>query len=298
MLASVPVLEAELSVPSAPSSHGDPRMCSLRLPRDLCTSPPVGRSTAPISGWDGGALDENENVFYSWSRSPAAWRATSCSWKGPPMEFGVFAQLFVPRYERDVDPMAEHKRIMRNLEIGVAADRNRHQVRLVPRAPLPRRVQPHARARGVPVQPGRPHRARARGLGHLQRDPAGQQAGAGGRDGGAARPHHRGSLRVRQRPRLVDHRGVRLRHRRPRRDLEDVGRGHPRDPEDVEGRRVLLRGHLLPRAAAPGVPQALRRRAIRRCGWPPAALRRSPRPARWASGPSASPTARRTRSPR
>ena len=39
------------------------------------------------------------------------------------MEFGVFAQLFVPRYERDIDPMAEHRRIMRNVEVGVAADR-------------------------------------------------------------------------------------------------------------------------------------------------------------------------------
>jgi alkanesulfonate monooxygenase SsuD/methylene tetrahydromethanopterin reductase-like flavin-dependent oxidoreductase (luciferase family) len=39
------------------------------------------------------------------------------------MEFGIFAQLFVPRYERDVDPMAEHKRIMRNVEVGIAADR-------------------------------------------------------------------------------------------------------------------------------------------------------------------------------
>jgi alkanesulfonate monooxygenase SsuD/methylene tetrahydromethanopterin reductase-like flavin-dependent oxidoreductase (luciferase family) len=39
------------------------------------------------------------------------------------MEFGIFAQLFVPRYERDVDPMAEHKRIMRNIEVGIAADR-------------------------------------------------------------------------------------------------------------------------------------------------------------------------------
>ena len=39
------------------------------------------------------------------------------------MEFGIFAQLFVPKYERDVDPMAEHKRIMRNVEVAVAADR-------------------------------------------------------------------------------------------------------------------------------------------------------------------------------
>jgi alkanesulfonate monooxygenase SsuD/methylene tetrahydromethanopterin reductase-like flavin-dependent oxidoreductase (luciferase family) len=40
------------------------------------------------------------------------------------MEFGVFAQLFVPRFEREVDPQAEHKRIMRNVEIAKAADQN------------------------------------------------------------------------------------------------------------------------------------------------------------------------------
>ena len=39
------------------------------------------------------------------------------------MEFGVFAQLFVPRFERDVDPSAEHKRIMRNVETSLAAER-------------------------------------------------------------------------------------------------------------------------------------------------------------------------------
>lgn len=40
------------------------------------------------------------------------------------MELGVFAQLFVPKFERDVDPNAEHKRIMRNVEIAKAADQN------------------------------------------------------------------------------------------------------------------------------------------------------------------------------
>src|SRR4051812_41858898 len=39
------------------------------------------------------------------------------------MEFGVFAQLFVPKFERAADPRAEHKRIMRNVEIAVIADR-------------------------------------------------------------------------------------------------------------------------------------------------------------------------------
>jgi alkanesulfonate monooxygenase SsuD/methylene tetrahydromethanopterin reductase-like flavin-dependent oxidoreductase (luciferase family) len=40
------------------------------------------------------------------------------------MEFGVFAQLFVPRFERAADPAAEHKRIMRNVEIARTADRS------------------------------------------------------------------------------------------------------------------------------------------------------------------------------
>src|SRR4051794_23700518 len=40
------------------------------------------------------------------------------------MEFGVFAQLFVPHSERDVDPNAEHKRIFRNVEIAKAADQH------------------------------------------------------------------------------------------------------------------------------------------------------------------------------
>ncbi|CAN5298772.1 LLM class flavin-dependent oxidoreductase [soil metagenome] len=40
------------------------------------------------------------------------------------MEFGVFAQLFVPKFEREVDPNAEHKRIFRNVEIAKTADRS------------------------------------------------------------------------------------------------------------------------------------------------------------------------------
>jgi alkanesulfonate monooxygenase SsuD/methylene tetrahydromethanopterin reductase-like flavin-dependent oxidoreductase (luciferase family) len=39
-----------------------------------------------------------------------------------PIEFGIFAQLFVPQFERDADPGAEHKRIMRNVEMVKAAD--------------------------------------------------------------------------------------------------------------------------------------------------------------------------------
>ncbi len=39
------------------------------------------------------------------------------------MEFGIFAQLFVPDSEREADPQAEHKRIMKNVEMSVVADR-------------------------------------------------------------------------------------------------------------------------------------------------------------------------------
>jgi alkanesulfonate monooxygenase SsuD/methylene tetrahydromethanopterin reductase-like flavin-dependent oxidoreductase (luciferase family) len=39
------------------------------------------------------------------------------------VEFGIFAQLFVPKYETDADPMGEHKRIMRNVDVALAADR-------------------------------------------------------------------------------------------------------------------------------------------------------------------------------
>ena len=39
------------------------------------------------------------------------------------MEFGVFGQLFVPRFEREADPRAEHLRILRNVDVAVAADR-------------------------------------------------------------------------------------------------------------------------------------------------------------------------------
>ena len=41
-----------------------------------------------------------------------------------PIEFGIFAQLFVPQFERDADPDAEHKRIMRNVEMVKAADQS------------------------------------------------------------------------------------------------------------------------------------------------------------------------------
>jgi alkanesulfonate monooxygenase SsuD/methylene tetrahydromethanopterin reductase-like flavin-dependent oxidoreductase (luciferase family) len=39
------------------------------------------------------------------------------------MEFGIFIQTYVPAFERDKDPLAEHKALMRDLELVQAADK-------------------------------------------------------------------------------------------------------------------------------------------------------------------------------
>ena len=176
-----------------------------------------------------------------------------------PMEFGVFAQLFVPKFERDAGPQrgAQAHHAQRRDRPGGRPERV--QVRVVPAAPLPRRVQPHARTRRrssatAPASPSgctsgsaifnitppvnKPVRIAENValLDHLVEQP----------------------LRVRHRPRQLHHRGQRLRHRRHRGDQGDVARGDQRDPEDVEEADLLLRGHLLPRARARGVPEAAR----------------------------------------
>ncbi len=57
-------------------------------------------------------------------RLDAVTAVVDVSRKGFCMEFGVFAQLFVPKFERAADPQAEHKRIFRNVEIARAADQH------------------------------------------------------------------------------------------------------------------------------------------------------------------------------
>ena len=214
------------------------------------------------------------------------------------MEFGVFAQLFVPRFERDVDPDAEHKRIIRNVEIR-RRRAQRAQVRVVPAAPLPRRVLAHARARGVPLATA-PRITERIHLGSAifnitppVNKPARIAENVALLDHLLEQP-----LRVRHRPRLVDHRGVRLRHRRHRRHQGDVARDDHRDPEDVEGRARTLRGQVLPHARARGVPEAARPVAPGDVGGGAARPRPSPRRASSASARSASPRARHATSSR
>src|SRR5436309_16060968 len=40
------------------------------------------------------------------------------------MEFGYFSQAFVPNFEVEAEPGAEHRRLMENLDFAVACDRN------------------------------------------------------------------------------------------------------------------------------------------------------------------------------
>src|SRR5262249_41623448 len=42
----------------------------------------------------------------------------------PRMEFGYFAQAFVPSFEAEVEPGAEHRRLMENLDFAVECDAN------------------------------------------------------------------------------------------------------------------------------------------------------------------------------
>ena len=74
------------------------------------------------------------------------------------MEFGVFAQLFVPKFEHGAGPQrgAQAHHAQRRDRAG--GRRQCLQVRVVPAAPLPRRVQPHARTGGLPRPLLRHHR--------------------------------------------------------------------------------------------------------------------------------------------
>ena len=174
------------------------------------------------------------------------------------MEFGLFAQLFVPNYERDVDPMAEHKRIMRNVEVGVAADRTgikyvwcpeHHFLDEYSHMPGPEVYLSYIAAQTERVHVGSAifnitpkvnHPARvAETVALLDHVTEGRfEFGTG-----------RGSSTTEVYGFDID-------------DLDETSamwdETHPRDPEDVEAGPVLLRGQVLPHARARGLPEALR----------------------------------------
>ena len=107
------------------------------------------------------------------------------------MEFGVFAQLFVPQFERDQDPNAEHKRIFRNVEIAKAADRNAFKYVWCPQHHFLDEYShmpgPEAFLGYCAGQTERVHLGSA----IFNITPAGQQAPAHRRERGAARPPDR-----------------------------------------------------------------------------------------------------------
>ena len=155
------------------------------------------------------------------------------------MEFGLFVQAHVPRHEVEADPEgAEHSRLMRELELAGRLRPRRLEVRLVGRAPLPRGVLAPLGVGDLPALRRGAHEAHPRRLGDLQHHAAGQSPGAHRRARRHARSPERGPLRVRHRPRLVEHRVQGLRHPRRRHHARDVRRVAARDPAHVEARRA------------------------------------------------------------
>ena len=129
------------------------------------------------------------------------------------------------------------------------------------RAPLPHRVLAHLGQRSARAAHPGPHREDPRGLGHHQRDAAGEPPGARRRAGRDARSPEQRSLRVRYRSRFVDHRAGRLRHHRPRAHQRDVRRGDRRVQEDVARPDLLVRRALLLDARAQRAAEAVREAA-------------------------------------
>ena len=183
---------------------------------------------------------------------------------------------------------------MRELELAVRVRPGRLEVRLVGRAPLPRGVLAHLGLGDLPALRRGAHRAHPRRLGDLQHHAAGESSGAHRRARRHARPPQRGPLRVRHRPRLVQHRVQGLRHPRRRHDAGDVRRVAARDPAHVaRDQRTATRASTSPCPSATCCRSRTASR-IRRCGWRAAARRRSRRPAASASARCASASARRS----
>ena len=174
-----------------------------------------------------------------------------------PMEFGVFAQLFVPKFEASRTPT-------RSTSASCATSRSPRRPTRTPSSTCGARSTTSSTSTATCPGPRRSsataphHRAGPPRLGDLQHHAAGEQAGAHRRERGPARPPLQQPLRVRHRPGQLHHRGERLRHRRHRGDQGDVARGDQRDPEDVEEADLLLRGHLLPGPEREVFPKPLR----------------------------------------
>ena len=175
----------------------------------------------------------------------------------------------------------------------------RLQVHVGDRAPLPHRVLPPLRQRGVP------RLSRGRDLAHpsrlrdLQRHAAGEPPGARRRAGRDARSPVGGALRVRHGPRLVHHRAARLRHHRSRPHARHVRRGGGASSARC-GAPTSIPASTAGSSRCPRATCSRSRtpRRTRRCGSRPATRRRSRRPRGWGSACCASRSAGRSRSSR
>ena len=187
------------------------------------------------------------------------------------MEFGVFAQLFVPKFERAVDPQAEHKRIMRNVEVAKAADRTASSTcgaRSTTSSTSTRHMPgPEAFLSFCAAQTERVHLGSAIfNITPPVNKPARVAENVALLDHLTEQP-----LRVRHRPGLVDHRGVRLRHRRHQRDQGDVARDDREIPKMWKDGQYSYEGTYFRMPEREVFPKPHGPLAPAPCGWRPAA---------------------------
>ena len=238
-------------------------------------------------------LDEMVSQVYPLDRHPrrpsttctTASSTAACSPVGPLrrhyMEFGVFAQLFVPEFERDRRPATPStsascatsrspRRPTSNAFKYVWCPQH-HFLDEYSHMPGPEAFLGHCAGQ---------HRAGPPRLGDLQHHAAGQQAGAHRRERRPARPPHRTTASS----------SAPAAARRPPRcygfDIADIDETKAMWREAIheipkmwKKRHLLLRGHVLPRARARGLPEAARPVAPGHVGGRPAAPAPSPRPA-------------------
>ena len=174
------------------------------------------------------------------------------------MEFGIFnAACVLPRYVEQHGASAEHDRIMDEVAFIVAADKagfkytwasEHHFLTEYSHLSASESFLAFVAAKTSNIHIG---------SGIFNITPPVNHPGPHRRAGGHARPPLGGPLRVRHRPRLVDHRAEGLRDRGLRAHPRDGGRDPAPDRAHVEGRGLQLRGQVLLHADPQRAAQAL-----------------------------------------
>ena len=208
------------------------------------------------------------------------------------MEFGIFLNGYIP------GPAAhstehEHTELMREAEYVIFADKHNWKYAwfgehhaLTEYSHMSAPVDPH----GLRRRPDRLHPPVDRHHQPLAPQGApGPLRRAGGDDG----PLHQPPLRVRHRPWRGQPRDGHVQHHGQELDQARVERGRPRDPAACgSSPTTSSTASTSPCPTPTTCSRSPTARATRRSGSPAATRRRSPPPARWASGPSPSTSSR------